>query len=1046
MLAFTGQLSDDYEYGIVWWGQSNARPWGDRDNEGYVASPHLKLAQAGQDLTFLRIEGFPATNGPTSNPYGLAGTKSTLTVAEVLVADHYVGAELRFVQAETGDTTFSTKLAGVGKVISNTTSQLVVEWTTGIESPNRTTPIVWERTGYVHLQDKWKSYATVRTLTAYQPEQPGDYPTTAVMVPGYTVPSSVTGYSDTGLFLPLAWDEGVEGAGLYGDGSTESVDVGSSTALTLAGSATLGIADLYVGAKILLRKLGQTYIGTVTANSNTTSITTSSTWTPSAPPVTTGYEYELALPHWKNNPYWASPGFGFRYPNNDMLPCSQPNASGNVYNRPRARFVPSYKSFVLDAGNIATNWNNSGLAQCTSGGIAGSFAARLYIDTVPAPDVAYLRITRTDVGLDPATGRIQMELFVRPGNIVNLAGWTSAPGSVTLTGNWRCAKLRPAAQIIAGIASTSFDAGADTVTLSAGEYAAISVGDPVSFSGAGVPTGITPGATYYVATKAGSDKITLESWVNGAAVPVNITAQAPSGTATMISLGYIDLVAYLGAPLYSGDPAFPLLPPASVINATAGANAWVTRMVVKTYHRFGALIEYAWRVSSMIGKRVNLIHLGVNSSAQILRATQNYFGFKGQIGWWDYNKYLDWTPGNPDGNATRLRSMITKMAPAALQAEGNTKPLKILGIVGFQGEGDAIVEAGREMYSKTLNTFYGWLRNLIQSSGLSYYSSAKRIPVVHASLPKIPWEIDSFSGYGGALNGDTQGLVNSAIADFAAKDGFAATFDTNASPKLNNAVFGNDPLHFNGVGEARNGELAADAWVAAANRAVPNNGDAKVVQICNLALSHIGEHAGITSIDPPDGSVLAAHCAKFYPIARDSLLEMKQWSFTSKRVALTSVVNSWSEWDYSYAIPGDVLNVVSVLPPDAQDDYSTRFSPTDYQVSPQIVAAGQYVPQPYAIETDVNGNKVLYSDQKEAVLRYNAYITDSNQFPPQFVIALSWHLASMLAGPVLKGEVGAAEAKRCQAMMAAYLGRAESADANQRSIKPEQITPWMSNR
>jgi hypothetical protein len=73
-------------------------------------------------------------------------------------------------------------------------------------------------------------------------------------------------------------------------------------------------------------------------------------------------------------------------------------------------------------------------------------------------------------------------------------------------------------------------------------------------------------------------------------------------------------------------------------------------------------------------------------------------------------------------------------------------------------------------------------------------------------------------------------------------------------------------------------------------------------------------------------------------------------------------------------------------------------------------------------------------------------ITDSTKFDALFVLTLSWHLASMLAGPIMKGDAGAAEAKRCIQMMAGYLQTAKASDSNQRNIKPEHIVPWTSGR
>lgn len=223
---------------------------------------------------------------------------------------------------------------------------------------------------------------------------------------------------------------------------------------------------------------------------------------------------------------------------------------------------------------------------------------------------------------------------------------------------------------------------------------------------------------------------------------------------------------------------------------------------------------------------------------------------------------------------------------------------------------------------------------------------------------------------------------------------------------------------------------------------------ASVVDICNLALGHLGDTASVTSIDPPEGSAQAEHCARFYPIARDTLLEMHNWNFASRRIVPAQLTSTWPEWKYAYQVPSDVINIVSILPPDAQDDYSTRWAPTDApwtNYSP-VVAAGRYVPQPYTIEVMADGTQVIYTNQQDAVLRYTQRVDDPTRFTPLFVLTLSWHLASMLAGPVIKGDMGQAEGKRCAAVMAALLAQAESSDANQRNIKPEHIVSWVSGR
>lgn len=223
-----------------------------------------------------------------------------------------------------------------------------------------------------------------------------------------------------------------------------------------------------------------------------------------------------------------------------------------------------------------------------------------------------------------------------------------------------------------------------------------------------------------------------------------------------------------------------------------------------------------------------------------------------------------------------------------------------------------------------------------------------------------------------------------------------------------------------------------------------------VVEICNLALAHLGDDATIASIDPPEGSAQAEHCQRFYPIARDGLLQMHNWSFASKRVSLAQVTMPYTMWKYAYAVPGDMMTAVAVLPPEAENDYAIRPYPADRNgwgwVTPPMPGAGTYVPQDYAIETDANGNKVIYTNQENALLRYQALVTDPTKFDPMFAIALSYYLASFLAGPVIKGDQGSAEAKKQLQMAMVMVQQARASDANQRQVHPEHITSWISGR
>lgn len=221
---------------------------------------------------------------------------------------------------------------------------------------------------------------------------------------------------------------------------------------------------------------------------------------------------------------------------------------------------------------------------------------------------------------------------------------------------------------------------------------------------------------------------------------------------------------------------------------------------------------------------------------------------------------------------------------------------------------------------------------------------------------------------------------------------------------------------------------------------------ASVVDICNLALAHLGDDATVSSIDPPEGSAQAEHCARFYPIARDAVLEAHDWNFASTRAVLAQVTPNWSSWAYCYTLPAECLRVISVLPPDALDDYSASYvdaAAVGYPGAQLVGGRAQYMPQEYSIETDDADRALLYTNQAQAVARYTRRVRDTTKFSPLMVDALTRLLASYLAGPVIKGTEGVAVARAQLQAYTSLMSSATTSDANQRSIHPRQSVPWI---
>lgn len=217
------------------------------------------------------------------------------------------------------------------------------------------------------------------------------------------------------------------------------------------------------------------------------------------------------------------------------------------------------------------------------------------------------------------------------------------------------------------------------------------------------------------------------------------------------------------------------------------------------------------------------------------------------------------------------------------------------------------------------------------------------------------------------------------------------------------------------------------------------------VDICNLALSYLGDSATVASIDPPEGSAQAQHCARFYPMALGLLLDAHEWNFITMRAALAVVQNDYNGWRFAYAMPSDALDVISVK--------AKCLYPVDYFEVAILNYLGESWPLhfeqkrrgDFQIET-LNGAEVILSNAEEAIALYTVSTVQPGMFPPLFTDALAWKLASMLAGPLLKGDAGATESKRCLSMHQAILEQAKGQDSNQRKGNPQPPAPWIAAR
>ena len=984
---FATQLSDDYDYAIVWWGQSVSRPWG-LLTEGVAAMPELdRRGLAGGPLVATYITG----------PAGATGFRvSKVFVGLPLNNGEWPGANLRIGLA-------SAPSIGYGTVVSNTGGYVLT-----------TTPQDVKTSQYTASVNSF-TFANSNTLTLGGPSPawpPAELVGVAITVVDTTTTTTTT-YTgtitaNTGNVLTIAWVT----APTNGSVSTNTwklnlkgVLISTTVGLFTSRLFAVGV-DRILDQAVLIPTLG---IGTIesatpstlrlstlrnsagvdtdvipAANTFTIGNCVTVSWfgTAGEPGVTESASAQNCYLTRDDYESWKT------YENIDVLTPYQPevlntDSSGPNIPYPTGAVTPTTVPGFTIPANI-TSYEDLGLFLPFTlfEGISGAGA----FGTLASATVGTATTNDTTLVANQLVGG-----FIRCGNSIGRIA-SNTNGVITLT--------------------------------SAGWTPSIPVG--------------TPNFQAWLGHFNSNPHALLE----GFRYPSNDMLPAGPAGAYNPSQGVIHN-SVLGSKILGG-------------NGTANKvyNEYSYGLFSKDTH-FGQMLPFAYRVAGALGRKVSMIHLGINSAGQILRQRQNFFGFAGKIGWWDHNKYLDWTPGNPTGCAARLRKLIETIAVAAQTARANGRKLKILGIVGDQGQADALSSEGRETFKDNLPAFYAWLRKVIQDAGLSLYPTASQIPVVHANIAHSPYEFEgvvpNYELF--TFKGDGKKLVNAAIDDLAARDGFAATHlvDDSLSLKLSY-----DPLHLNGAGEVVHGLRKADSFLALLDATLSFCGfdekvQASAVDLCNIALSHVGDAGQITSINPPDGSPQSLHCARFYPAARDMVLALRPWTFARRRATLTEVTNTRTEWDFAYAAPLDMLMPTAVTANDATDDNIAGASFLAPAPSPQVQPRRQveptgYVPQPYVLERDDAGYRVIYTDQASANLRYQARVTDATEFPPLFRLAVSYQLAALLAGPLVKGDVGRTVAEQFMKMLMLTVAQAADTDATQQRTPVKPINPWISNR
>lgn len=150
---------------------------------------------------------------------------------------------------------------------------------------------------------------------------------------------------------------------------------------------------------------------------------------------------------------------------------------------------------------------------------------------------------------------------------------------------------------------------------------------------------------------------------------------------------------------------------------------------------------------------------------------------------------------------------------------------------------------------------------------------------------------------------------------------------------------------------------------------------ASKVEICNLALNHIGQRP-IVSID--ENTQAARACSLIYDSVRDAVLRENNWNFACvmEQLALLSGEDV-PLWDFLYAYPVKCLSIRKLF----NESFANDSLPLEYQ----------------AMLSPVAKQRCIATNTELAWIEYTYQVTDTTLFDGNFVDAFSYRLGASLA-------------------------------------------------
>ncbi len=183
-------------------------------------------------------------------------------------------------------------------------------------------------------------------------------------------------------------------------------------------------------------------------------------------------------------------------------------------------------------------------------------------------------------------------------------------------------------------------------------------------------------------------------------------------------------------------------------------------------------------------------------------------------------------------------------------------------------------------------------------------------------------------------------------------------------------------------------------------------------EIANLALSHIGIGKEIANLTT-ENSQEANASRRFFVPSRDEVLRDFPWPFATRFVTLGLIEDDpTEEWDFSYGYPSDAVRMVRLLSGIRNDNRQSK-------VSYKVVSG--------------NSGREIYTDLEDAQAEFTFRETDTQRYPPDFVMAFSYKLAMRIAPRLTRGDPFKLQDRVLRFYMA-EIAKAQATSANEEQV------------